>query len=216
MASQTEICNLALSHLGVAKPIANLESEKTAEAAACRTFYDITRRRMFRDFPWPFARRVVALGLVEETPNDDWSYSYRYPSGVIKIRKIFSGIRNDTAKSKTKYILASDSDGNLIWTDLNPASALTISDITNPQFYPDDFVMAFSFLLAFYIGPRVMDGDPANLRRDALAAYNQEISRASSNAHNEEAPDLVPDSEFIKIRDGSDELLDCDSFRTNF
>lgn len=214
--SSTEISNLALSHLGISKPIANLDTEKSAAAAACRTFYEITRKRVLRDHPWPFAKRIVTLGLVEETPNDEWAYSYRYPSEALMIRKILSGIRNDTRKSKVVYELASDTTGLLIWSDLNPASALIVVNVDDTSLFHPDFTMAFSFLLAFYVAPRIQDGDPAGLRQQAFQAYQLEISRARASSLNEENPDLVPESEFIIERHGAvDDLDDCDSFRSN-
>ena len=215
MSSSTEISNLALSHLGISKPIANLETEKTAEAAACRTFYEITRQRVLRDNYWPFAKRVETLGLVQETPNDEWAYSYRYPSKALMIRKIMSGIRNDTAYSKTKYEIASDSTGKLIWTDLTPAVAIITYDVSDSSFFHPDFVMALSFLLAFYIGPRVQDGDPAGLRKQAFDAYRLEISRARASALNEEASDVSPESSFTLERYGFDAQNQFDSFRSN-
>ena len=41
MASSTEIANLALSHLGNGTEIADLETERSSEASACRRFYDV-------------------------------------------------------------------------------------------------------------------------------------------------------------------------------
>jgi len=214
MSSKTEICNLALSHLGVADPIANIETEKTAEATACRTFYDITRQHILRDHPWPFCRRFVQLGLVEECPNDEWGYSYRYPSEALYIRKILGGKRNQAMKEKQKYIIANDDIGKLIWADLNPATAEIIIDEQDATLYDPIVTMAFSYLLAFHIAPRVQDGDPADLATRALRLYNAEITKAKAMSFNEESKDRVPESEFIRDRDGLENLNERDSFRT--
>ena len=74
--SKTEIANLAISHLGIGKTIANLELEKSQEAIACRRFYDTVRDSSLRDFPWPFAGKIQALALV----SNEWLYAYQYPS----------------------------------------------------------------------------------------------------------------------------------------
>ena len=73
MASKTEIANLALSHLGVGKEIGNLDTEKTEEAVAMRRFYESARDATLRDFPWPFATRMVALALVASPPTQWWT-----------------------------------------------------------------------------------------------------------------------------------------------
>jgi hypothetical protein len=78
--ADVDICNLALSHVGVSTEIANLDTERSKEAQACRRFYEPTREEVLRAFAWPFATRFVDLQLVEEEPNDEWAYSYRYPA----------------------------------------------------------------------------------------------------------------------------------------
>src|SRR5688572_11149621 len=111
MASETEIANLALSHLGVGKEIANLETERSQEAVACRRFYDTARDATLRDFSWPFATKIAVLGLIEADPNDEWDYSYRYPSDCLQLRRILSGVRNDTRDSRVPFKLAHDDSG---------------------------------------------------------------------------------------------------------
>src|SRR5665648_440114 len=96
MSSATEICNMALGHLASGKEIANLETERSAEAIACRRFFDSARDAVLRDFSWPFATKIKALSLIEEDPNSEWAYSYRYPTDCLNFRRILSGTRTDT------------------------------------------------------------------------------------------------------------------------
>jgi len=200
MASSTEICNLALSHIGVGKEIANLETEKSEEAAACRRFYDTARDEVLRDFTWPFATVMATLGLIEEDPNDEWSYSYRYPSDCLMFRRILSGQRTDTRDTRVPYKIAQDSSGTLIFTDQENAECEYTIREDDPLRYPPDFVLAFSFLLASYIAPRLTGGDPFKLGQRALQLYALQISKAQANAKNEEQPDIEPDSEFTRAR----------------
>jgi len=64
--SVTDICNMALSHLGIGKELANMETDTGENASACRRFYENCRDNMLSDFPWPFATVTTDLGLVEE------------------------------------------------------------------------------------------------------------------------------------------------------
>ena len=98
MSSQLGIVNMAISHLGSAKEVAILEVEKSQEASAARRFYDESLEATLSDFPWPFATRFAALALVEESPTTEWAYSYRYPTDCYYLRKIHSGIRNDSRR----------------------------------------------------------------------------------------------------------------------
>ena len=72
MATETQISNIAISHLGIGLEIQNLETENSAEAKACRRFYETSRDAVLGDFEWPFATKIIELNLVEEGPNTEW------------------------------------------------------------------------------------------------------------------------------------------------
>ena len=200
MASKVEIVNLALSHLAQGKEIANLETEKSEEASAARRFYDIVRDQILRDFPWPFAKRIVALGLVAENPNSEWAFSYRYPTDCLKARRILSGTRNDTLLSRIKYKITGDASGWLIYTDKEEAELEYIAKNDNPQFYPPDFTLAFSYLLAAFMAPRIAGGDAFGLGKNAATLYMITLSQAAAAALNEEQTDSQPEAESITAR----------------
>lgn len=196
MSSKTEIVNLALTHLGVGKEIAALETENSEEARAARRVYDTARDTVLQDCPWPFATRIAALALVEEEPNTEWAFSYRYPSDCIYLRRVLSGLRNDTRQSREPYKIAGDSSGKLIYTDSQDAQIEYTAKSDNPQVYPSDFVMAFSYLLAFLMGPRLA-GDRTKLIDRAFALYQQSVSVAKAAALNEQQDEKVPEAELI-------------------
>lgn len=200
MASKVSIINIALSHLGISKEIANLETEKSSEASAARRFYNVALEVTLRDFPWPFATRFAPLALIETSPNNEWGYSYRYPTDCLSIKRILSGIRNDTIQSRVPYRIVSDISGLLIYTDQESAEIEYILRATNPQFYSSDFIMAFSYYLGHLMAPRITGGDQFKLGDKALQLYLLEISRAVSRATNEEQAEEPPDSEFITAR----------------
>lgn len=199
MSSTTEICNLALSHLGIGKEIASL-TEGSEEAAACNRFYAISLRIVLSKFAWPFATRFVALGLVEEDPTSEWAYSYRYPSDALSIRRILSGARTDSRASRVAYRIASDATGLLIYTDYEDAEVEYTVDITNAASFPDDFAEALSYRMAASMAPRLTGGDPFGLGAKAEVKYKASIASAAGSSFNEEQPDLPPESEFILER----------------
>jgi hypothetical protein len=201
MASSTEICNMALSHLGVGKEINNLTTESSEEAGACRRFYDMAQDRVLRAANWPFATKIIALNLIEEDPNDEWEYSYRYPNDCIFFRKILSGTRNETRQSRVPYRVAYDSTGRIIFTDTENAEAEYTLRVTDPDKYPPDFTMAFSLLLAHLIAPRLTAGDPFKMGERAFKLYQMEIDTAKANSFNEEQPEQEPSSELERARE---------------
>ena len=199
--TDVSISNLAISHLGVTKQIANLETEKSEESRACRRFFTTARDKCLRDFSWPFASKIAALALIEEDPNDEWAYSYRYPSDCLEFKRILSGTRQDTRQSRVPYKISQDDAGLLIFSDQEDAEAEYTMRTDQPELYPPDFTVALSFLLAHYIAPSLTNGDPFKMGERALKMYLYEISRAQANAGNEEQPEEEPNAQMIRDRD---------------
>jgi hypothetical protein len=204
MASNTEIANLALSHIGVSKEIQNLETDKSNEAQSARRYYDTALDVVLRDFPWPFATRFLVLGKVEDDPTAEWGVSYRYPSDCVIARRILSGIRNENRQSLVPFRVTRDTAGRLIYTDKVDACLEYTIRADDPTLYPPDFTMAFSFRLAFYIAPRLTEGDPFRLQDRMFQLYRQELTRAGANSFNEETSDQQPLSEAERSRNAGD------------
>lgn len=200
MASETEICNLALSHLGVGKEISDLETDRSEEASACRRFYDSTVEKALADFPWPFATRFATLALVEEDPTDEWAYSYRYPSDCLKIRRILSGARQDSLGSRVAYRIASDASGKLIFTDQDDAQVEYTVALTDSALFDSQFIEALSYYMAFQIAPRVTAGDPFKLGERAYQLYVAMLQRAQASSLREQQDDFPLEAESIRGR----------------
>jgi len=202
MSTKTEIANLALSHLGVGKEIANLETENSQEANAMRRFYDIAREQVLRDFHWPFANKEMALNLVDSNPTTEWAYSYRYPTDCIKLKRIWSGIRNDSRQTRVPFKIVRDAAGRLIYTDqINACMEYTLNESDASRFTPDA-VQALSLRLAAYAAPRLTSGDPFKLGERSIKLYFLEISRAQATAVNEEQDEEKPLAEWTRAREG--------------
>lgn len=206
MLSELEICNMAMAHLGTGKQIADLENERSQEAAACRMFYVPARDQTLRAIAWPFATKFADLGLVTQKgdalhPTDEWDYSYRYPSTCWFARRIPSGCRVDTHLTKVPYRLASDDQGKLILTDKVDAVLEYTQQITDTQLYDYDFCLTLSYRIAAFTAPQLTAGDPFKVGDKMLRLYFYELSKASAAAFNEEQGDPTPDSEMILTRD---------------
>lgn len=204
-----DICNRALRHLGVSVEIADLATERSKEAKACRRFYDDARDEVLRDFDWPFARTSEALALVEDFTDDattDWSYSYRYPADALAVRRIVlpGWSRRERQETKTRYVIGRDSAGALLYTDLGDAYVEYTYRETDTSKFAPDFIAALSRLLAHYIGPSVA-GDKVKLVAEQLALYDYAIRKARANALNEQLPDQEPQNEFLNARGFGDD-----------
>jgi len=201
MSSKVEVANLALSHLGIGKEIANIDTEKSEEAAAIRRFYDVALGIVLSDCPWPFATRIAALALVASEPNTEWAYSYRYPTDCLYVRRVLSGLRNDTRQSRAPYKIAGDDNGSLLFTDAEDAQMEYTTKNVTTQIYPPDFVLVLSYYIAYLVAPRLTGGDPFKLGDRAFKLYGLQISVARADAFNEEQAEEDVESEFIRGRE---------------
>jgi hypothetical protein len=85
MASEVDICNLALGHLGDNATVASLDPpEGSAQAEHCARFYPIARDSLLELHDWNFAtRRAQLAALTNNWPQ--WDYAYAKPSDCLRV-----------------------------------------------------------------------------------------------------------------------------------
>lgn len=85
MASEVDICNLALGHLGDTATVASIDPpEGSAQAEHCSRFYPIARDALLELHTWGFCTKRIQLAQVgNRWP--EWNYSYAQPSDALNI-----------------------------------------------------------------------------------------------------------------------------------
>ena len=212
MASKTEIANMAISHLGIGKEIANLESEKSEEAKACRRFYETAKENVLGDLDWTFATKFVTLNLIEENPTTEWRYSYKYPVDCVNMRRILSGLRDDTQESRIHYRIVTDDSGKVIFTDAENAELEYTRNLNDTSLFSSEFNLALSFYLASLTGARLTGGDPFKIKQEMMAQYQMELGRAKKKNMNEEVTVAEHESDLIRARGGTDNRIRYDRY----
>lgn len=220
------ICNMALGHLKITNQISILASDLSAEAVACRTFYDICKLEMMEDFKWPFATTQGPLSLIEDNPfefdlgsadtsgdgpsvgDSEWSYAYQYPPNCVNFVRIISGTRNEARMDRVPFrIFNNNTNANsnqggtkMILTDMECAFGEWTTSVTQEDSFSAAVVLALSYKLAAIIAPMVTGGDPFKLGDKAEANYTKQLMKAQGNALNEEQMEEDPESEFVLAR----------------
>ncbi len=88
MASDVDICNLALAQLGDTAAVQSINPpDQSAQAAHCARFYPIARDALLEMHTWGFATVRVALAQVTN-PFSTWQYAYIAPSDAINYLEI--------------------------------------------------------------------------------------------------------------------------------
>lgn len=224
---KTQVANLALSHCGVSKPMQDLDTDRSLEAQECLTWFDTARRTTLRKIPWSFATKQIIPALVANQPTPEWLYAYQNPVDALKITRFMSWrLNNDTRQSRVPYRIMqpvaiglstitptpttaySQTTGLWIytnWPGVNvtlPVIMEYIFDNDNVSQWPDDFVMAFSLVLADLIVNSVAASTVAQLKPLIDADLKSAISTAAADSMNEEQRPQEPQSEFIRGRGG--------------
>lgn len=196
------IYNLALSFCGNSEEVQSAD-EDSANANACRRFYETDLQDLLEDFPWPFLKVTVALGVVEENPTDEWAFAYAYPSDCLSMGRIQGTERNETRQSRVPYLIGQHSTGvTVIYTDWDDAIAEYTINGTDPTKFTAGFTRALALKLACDIAPRVTGGDPSNLMAKLEIRASKAIEAAKCSALNEQQVEEEPPSEFQRFRDG--------------
>lgn len=206
MATDVEICNMALDVVSVTNKITTLNSAGTKEERVAARWFATTRDAVLRLYPWPFTKKtktLVAIPAATET-NLEWPYLYDVPTDWLKSRRVFveGQVRNRTPRipfntflneGLTKYIVGADTSGlSLEYTRKFPDNAAL-------AFLPATFVNALSIMLAVkFVKPLSLDAD---LVQEGKELFKEAVAEAFADNLEEVQFDEPPDAEWITARE---------------
>jgi hypothetical protein len=195
------IANMALDRIGIGQPIDDLAAT-TDEARVCNRWYAKCRDKVLALTCFPVARRIVALGLVEEDPDDGekWSYSYRYPTDCLRVLNIVSGQRVHT--KPIEWEMGQDDTGRLIYTDEEDAQVEYLHLFSDEGEWNDLLADAIAGLLASEIA--IPLGRGQDMADRGLALFSQAKASAMAAAQREGFL-RRPVSSYISVRHGYDQ-----------
>ena len=83
MASELDICNLALGHLGDSATVSSIDPpEGSAQAEHCARFYPMARDALLEMHDWSFASKRALLAQLAN-PITQWAYCYAAPADML-------------------------------------------------------------------------------------------------------------------------------------
>jgi hypothetical protein len=84
MASDIDICNLALARLGDSATVASIAPpEGSVQAEHCARFYPLARNALLEMHTWGFATRRIRPARLEHAP-PGWLYAFALPSDLLR------------------------------------------------------------------------------------------------------------------------------------
>lgn len=160
MASEVNICNLALSHLGDRATVASLDPpEGSAQAELCARFYPIARDSLLQMHGWNFATKRIQLAQLG-TPPTGWAFSYARPQDALDVFDIQMPNTQDYVLQTQAYICETEQDGDeVIYTNVQDAVCRYVARIEDTTKFSPLFIMALSWHLASMLAGPVIKGD---------------------------------------------------------
>lgn len=178
MATEIDICNLALSRLGDSATVASIDPpEGSAQAEHCARFYPIARGVMLESHNWLFATKRKALALLS-TDSFNWAYAYAVPSNSLKVISVLPPDGGSEDESQDYEIEAGDSS-NIILTNQADAVVKFIQLVKEPTRYSTLAVDALAWLVGSYIaGPLLKNEAGAAAAAKCFQAYRVTVATA--------------------------------------
>ena len=184
MASEVDIVNIALAHLGDTATVASINPpEGSAQSEHCARFYPIARDTLLEMHDWGFATKRIALSQLSY-PWPQWEYAYAYPQNVLRIIAILPSDSQDDYSTRfaptdvpgyyqnvspviaagryvpQAYQIESAPDGaRIILTDQEQATCRYTEAVTDTTKFPPLFVSTLTWQLASMLAGPILKGD---------------------------------------------------------
>lgn len=203
MASDIDICNLALAHLGDNATIASLDPpEGSAQAEHCARFYPMARDTLLDMHRWGFASKRAILSNLT-MPWSTWQYCYGLPSdcmsavailGPDAANDVVAAVRDyggtftwydaqqmaPTIATPQEFVIETLSSGTkVIYTNQENAILRYQAYVTDTTKFSPGFVMSLSWLLASMLAGPIVKGDVgAKDAERCLKMFNSFVKQA--------------------------------------
>jgi hypothetical protein len=202
VASEVDICNLALGHLGDSATVSSINPpEGSAQAEHCARFYPIARDLTLESHDWGFATKRANLALLAITPPAEWRFAYQLPPDCRNPIDLLNptpiaffpgtprhGNWEDTAyePGPIPYELESLAVGTgVIYTNLENAILRYVWGVTDITKFSAQCVDSIAWLLAAYLAGPILKGDEgAQMAAACMKAYNVSMAQAMVNDAN--------------------------------
>lgn len=181
MASEVDICNLSLGHLGDDATISSINPpEGSAQAEHCQRFYPIARDQLLEMHDWRFATKRITPSLIDSTISE-WAYSFALPADCLCVLAILPpGATDDTSAAPLPYsdawiasppnaaaryqtqpfVVESADDGtDIIYTNQATPDLRYIKRVTDTTKFSPLFITTISRILASYLAGPILKGE---------------------------------------------------------
>ena len=197
MASQVQICNLALGKLAQDITITSL-TERSKEARVFSRLWDPMRDLVLADRLWPWAIRAQRLAVDAEAPMPGWSIRFARPSDCISAiavtdeqgmrvgRRLASWCDSRFVRTHgIEFEQAMGEQGTSLLCDHAEAWLIYVARVEDPERYPPHFVDALACKLAEESASAIIGGNGFSNKGSLKQLYQLALSQAAAHDFNE-------------------------------
>lgn len=203
MASQTEICNSALTLLGADS--INAITDQGNSARALNAVWNLERDSELRKHIWKFSITRANLPALAKAPvNGPYTAQFELPSGCLRVIQVgnsnfdWPGVDLSDFRSgptNDDYII----EGGMVLTNLAPPISIRyVQQVTDPTLWDACFTAAFAARLARATCFRITQS--TSKEKDAIAEYQSQIMEAVRTNALETPPNAQADDTWIATR----------------
>lgn len=172
MASQIDICNLALANLGQNPDLVSINPpDGTKYAASAALFWPIALDKILNEHDWQFATRATALVSASVDLPECWSNAYALPALFLK-----PVLLQDAEQTDPNVGIDYEIRGGILYCNSDSVVLRHVYRNTNTAEYSNSFVAAFGALMAHYLAAPVAK-DP-NVTMAWLKIYQSYLGAA--------------------------------------
>lgn len=181
MASEVDICNLALSHIGDSAIVQAINPpDGSVQAEKCQRFYPIARDNVIEMHNWRFALRRTATLAAVQNDSGSWQYAFALPNECLKpIAVLLPGEIDDT--NGQDFTVETLSDGSLVlYTNVQFPDLRFLAKITDTTKFSPICVSVISWLLASYLAGPILKGKTGmQVSQMCMGMFKDEIAKAA-------------------------------------
>ena len=195
MASDVDVCNMALSHFGSESVVTSLSPvDGSVEAGHCKRFFSLARQEALEMAPFTWTKKRALMAAVAN-PSRTWAYAYALPGDCLSPLRVLqqtkasewlfgpssSALTADALRIFTERGSADfELEGRVLLTHEPEAVLLYTRDITDLTHDSAAFISGFSYLLASYLaGPLIKGREGAAAGRELRAAARDALAAAA-------------------------------------
>ena len=195
MASNVEICNIALTRLGQ-ETINSLDEEST-EAKKCNILFDPLRRETLRAHSWSFATKMRSLAKSANDTVPRWEHVYIYPKDCIYVQKVY-GPEGEDELAEFRKVHSNTGTYLVLATNVDSAIMEYTTNVTDSTLFDSLFVSALAWNMAANLA-QSLTADPQIIKQTSeMYHYTLDLAKVSNKSEQHTKDTTV--SSFITAR----------------